>query len=613
MMKMFIIVHLPMGIVAAILTAIEYFFSTLSALSARATIRGSWLLLLHRRGKMSISRKSREVVRSLLSFALGVSWMISVAVVESNLQTAYVIAPYMKPSTQCIPVDFRMSPRNMRRFTPPLQLVVEPWVMQIAEQMQCARLRYIGTGNGNNQDQDIGNINNVYMAAPVCYERNLSFDDRDGLYATTVGLVHVSSELTLSVDMNQWNTIQLFPYSEEIVSTVTPENASYTDRIVRFDFRNCVANNISTVVTEMHTFWQTMDIKSSTISKAILYEMCVLHGASAKQELPLEVERQCTMNETYIDVSCMRRRYTENGYELNAITLTNVSSLILSGRQQASHACIDASIKVEYIFISFTLIQSILNLTATDIQRPVLIPVAFNVLSGHCETTVHVLARAAMVYSADAEWRRTLVTRFTTRLERYHLHMIATATSIFPLDKLRHVHVNDTCYVRRVEEVTAIHRDWRTTFLSFVISCTLLIAVLGCGFRSLYNKQVWLVGSTEWSINQFKMATNKQRNSQVFKKDNEEDEDDILVVVQPQPETFDTDSTESFHEEMSPRSPNANRNRVRFGIPVGTLSPLSPSSASPRYAYQMQLFDQNAERSMESPIVRNNDQGNDYH
>lgn len=183
-------------------------------------------------------------------------------------------------------------------------------------------------------------------------------------------------------------------------------------------------------------------------------------------------------------MSCMRRRY-EQGYEVNKAMLSNVSCLILSGQQQASYACIDATVRFEYIFLSSAFV---LPHSPTDMQeRPVLVPVSFSVASGHCEQTIHVLARAALVYSADAEWRRTLIAHYTTRLQRYHMLMIATATSIFPLDKLRHVQVNESCYVRRVQEVTAMYRDWRTTLLLFVISCTLLIAVLGCTFRSLYE------------------------------------------------------------------------------------------------------------------------------
>lgn len=166
-----ITIHHPVGQVAAVLTGFEFLLTAISAIALRASIRGIWLLSLHRSRRIALSAASRArrgTLADLISFIMGVWLALSVALVESNLSSGVRISNTTpKPGPHCLAMNSTALPNTLvGSITPTLRAGVEPWALAVAMQSGCDALASVGTEVGTH----IESGQKVDMAAPLCTE-----------------------------------------------------------------------------------------------------------------------------------------------------------------------------------------------------------------------------------------------------------------------------------------------------------------------------------------------------------------------------------------------------------------------------------------------------------
>lgn len=522
-----VVVYLPVGAVAALLTTCEYFLTTVTGLAARAVVRGAWLLTLHRGGAASINgraRARRALVRDSFTFLLGIWYVASVALIESNLQTTYVIDDTPMLSESCVRLDRPLRASLLESLVPPMKSVLEPWVMHIAKNLKCdgGALSSVGVGSSSNF---YGVKTDMY--APVC-STNKTVDAKS---------LNVSyKELRafpnmLSAKPGTTEIAEIFPYSTSLIRKWTGSHFGplfANDQLDRMQGGICELVNISSLHTAMSCGWISMFTESTRISTTIHRWLCSLHSSKKPSILSIAEAAPCIYKaENLIKPDCLRI-IALAGNALERAHLANVSALIVGKeRDNGSYACVDATVLIEYVFISPDSLPLMMGIHKAP-SNPVLVPTTFTIEAGHCERTTHVLGRAALIYSADAEWRQTDMADLD-RATRYHAYMIAVSSSQFPLntcDRQKSDNVGD-CYVRRVAAATEIPKDWRFMLLISAVIFSLTLMTFGIVFRMMFHGKPWTVGSTEWSLSQFMHEQGKTDEG------THEPEIDVEVIVKP--------------------------------------------------------------------------------
>lgn len=497
-MERVLTLNLPVGTVAALLTAFEYLLSTLSALCARAAIHGLWLYRLHRGGEARFDTRSRTrriLLKDILATAIGVWLVLGVALVEANLRAGFKLRA-VTDSKDCVGMRGIFIPERVKIHKPPLRVTIEPWVLRIAQDIRCRNgIDSVGVGGMTDADGT-----KVGMTAPTCA--------RDAVDVLG-GVVNATVENTLA--QRTGFVTQLKSSPSFLLFPATSENLGHSLKDVGTKSEGRRACGKSGISGYSFVGWDALFETKTMISKNMTFGMherlCAAHGTNAISQLSAEAVRSCTnKNRKRVDVPCVRKRARED--QVYQAILRNVSALFIGkDRTDACYACVSADVRVEYVFVDPKAIAVMLppalgTDSYPDPSLPVILLIKGTVIGGHCERTVAALAQAALLYSNNAVWSNSLMAKLNP-VTRFHANMMAVSTAQFPLDHLRGNESSTNsgeCLIQMVREVTEIPQDARFWILVLALVTVSCIVAVGVLFRCCFMGETWTVGSAQWSL-----------------------------------------------------------------------------------------------------------------
>lgn len=557
MMSSTIIVNFPVGVVTGILTSSEFILSLLATIAGATTVRGAWLVYLHRWGRASVTAQSRSrrlLLRDFVSFAMGIWLVASVSIVERNFEPTYVLSKESKVSPRCLRMDQPIEPALMDKLIPPVHLKVDQWIFRVSQDLQCEN----GIATVGLEGERSGTGTRETISAPVCSTEKVLLNDMN----VVVRAVKISSDSLRLIYQGQ-DYFELFPYVKP--STIEGHDPSGTLFSKKKSLGECSSRHIGGPPLSMHTMWSTLDADGQQVSNMILYELCRLHGNNTVATIDRAVEDSCRSgaNDTiqYVfDPSCIGDQAKRMGIDgvYHTVKLENMSIQLHYNERAMSFACVDSAVQVHYVFVSAEFLRHS-GLHMSHLEMSVIVPVGATVISGHCERTLNVLGRAALLFTADSEWRKTFSSRIS-RVTRYHANMMAISTSLFPLDQISDRvtassrnggnanvglngpnlgflrHRSSDCRVRIVKQATGVVID--RSFYSLVIAtavCSLLVVMAAILRLTIcLSGYSWTVGSAKWALMEF------------AKKEAKEPQ----IVVQPEIDLELAQGNENFAEAL---------------------------------------------------------------
>lgn len=485
-----IIVDTQVGTLAAILTALEYLLSTLSALSIRAAMHGFWLVGLHRGGKAPLdtqNRTRRSTHKDILGALIGIWLVVGVALVESNLQVGIKMSRTPENSTACVSVYGRYRVNRVYRNVPPYRTTVEPWVLRVASMLDCKSVGIASVGVGGWIDA-LGIRQN--MSAPTCDHNAVNVDQ--GEVALNMSSFRLEKEY-FKFDLDENPSISLFP---DDTANLGKDNSrtKYEGSGV------CSQKGISNFFYGVSFKLETVFASGLNMSFGLHERVCALHNSLPVRAIPKDQVTPClTGGKRAINVTCVRHSLLSS--QIHSTVLKNVSALFVgSGIGGMSYGCPWAKVLQEYTFIDPEIVTGIVPDSRASL--PVLLMLSARAIDGYCERTVGLLGQAALLYSADAVWRNDALAALDRR-KRYYAYLIAVSSTQFPLDWVsgeESAMGEDGCFVHEVREATEIPVDWRFWTLMCGLLCVVIVMVMGAAFRLLYTGESWTVGSAQWSL-----------------------------------------------------------------------------------------------------------------
>lgn len=495
------IVRFTIGNVAAFLTIAEF----LIGFSSHAFIHGAWLLSIRRSDKPAFDirhRKQRRHLKTILVLIITTYLVLSVAFVESDLRSKYAMSREPDISFDyCINVNRSIRPQMLLWLPPPFHLEVAPWILHVVEDLNCNKkggIDSIGTG----RDISYSNESRVYNA-PTC---------REIVHVTnpsaTVGVLTGKGKI-LVFSVGRSDIFEILPYDDTRIGRFF--NAVMTDTLLPEAVSPCVERGISPVITPISISAQNSVASSGNFTSEILSTICRLHGSGpviSSFNSPTASEKlvqKCVHRKSLsLNVSCaisltetVREVYTYS------VDLEDMSVLIVGKRKHSpSYVCLISNIPYHYIFMNATWLQQYVIVRLDfALNLPILVPTKIEVISGHCEETVHVLGRSALLYTMTSEWKEDSMSR-VEQISRYHAFMMSVSGSTYAMDKINPYGKGEQrrpCGVRRVFEVTDVPTNWRYVILCLGIGMSIVLMALGFSFRCLAGSN-WEVGSTNWTI-----------------------------------------------------------------------------------------------------------------
>lgn len=490
------VINLPIGTVAALLTSCEYLLSTIAALSARAAVHGSWLYSLHRGGEASIgvaARMKRNIRKDIIGSIIGVWLVISVALVESNLYSSVVVSRSLVVSPMCISTSQPFPITLFGELIPSMRAIVEPWVIGVVDTLNCqGGLSTIGGGAGT----DIYG-KKLNLSAPVCDQSAIVPPQQVFI---RLSRVYIGSQ-QIVFQPSRTAIFEIIPYSRRGIGLALPRlGPEYEGQ------GPCGAKGISTYLPGLRHGWITVSASAHNVSVSVLESVCEQHSAPVRP-ISFDLAESCTdFKSKALDLSCVYIQTSED--DVYSATIHDTSAIFVGkSGTDPSYACLNASVRIDYVFLPPSMFTKMTPPVA--VTMPVLVPVQVAAVSGYCERTVHILGRAALVYSADAEWLHSELYGLDRRT-RYHAFMIAVSSSQFPLANIRNSPSEmfsavtpegyEPCLLRGVNEVTLVPWNWCLWLLIFGVSMAGAVMIVGLTLRMLFSGESWRVGSAQWSL-----------------------------------------------------------------------------------------------------------------
>ncbi|CDF35218.1 unnamed protein product [Chondrus crispus] len=327
------------------------------------------------------------------------------------------------------------------------------------------------------------------MSAPVCVDKHLRVNSK--IIQATFTVIEVKM-FFLQPRVPDSESYVLFPHSckgmgRRIGHLADSEGKGPCGRRGISGFFNCASPTL-----------QTTHVHYLNVSKALHDEKCVQHGEKSVRAVPKDTVSVCIQARS-INGKCLLARAPK---ELIHIYRSSRASALFLGQdiRSQAYACPDVIVEEKYIFIDPSFISKLSNSSTTRLK--LLVVLSARVAEGSCEPTVNVLGQAALMYTADAGWRRDELSKYDKQI-LYHAYMMAVSSSQFPLNRVEgkeSATINGSCYIKPVAGVTEIAWDWRLFLLVSGLVCSVLIITASAVFRLIYTGESWAVGSAHWSL-----------------------------------------------------------------------------------------------------------------
>lgn len=420
---------------------------------------------------------------------------------ESSLQPGISIQQQLVHSEFCVSVNARMTSDRVSRHKPPFRVTIEPWCLYTAQMLGC-RYGIATVGVGGSTDSSGMKQN---MTAPSCVQQPLELST---VFVEVKQLMVAKTGFHLL--MRHSSGYLILPHNNTSLGT----SLEYVGPLGEGKM-HCGNIQVSGYAIAPFTVFQSRQYHLSNITNAIHQQMCQIHGDTPLKVIDTNRTDACAFRLGKIQkgkpinglhVDCLAKTATaEESFQL---TLPNVAALFVSNdTESANFACLQASLKVEYIFVHHKLIAEAFARGRFDTtpgpRFPLLIPTKISVIDGICQRTIAPLAQAALFFSTETEWEQSSLASIN-RTDRFYAYMMAVSAGLFPLNNLpspeRSTDSDGTCMVRPVKNVTFVPRNWRLYLLCIGLLLAFLTIVIAIAFRCFYTGESWKVGSAHWSL-----------------------------------------------------------------------------------------------------------------
>lgn len=575
--------NVEVGTLAAILTVFEYVLSTIAAISARASIHGLWLLRLHRGGSLPNDAKDlkrRAFRKDIFSFLLSVWLVAGVALLEANLRPSVRIKNRVIKSDHCVSVYGKYESYRTKSHVPPYRALVENWVLTAANGLNCGEYGIASIGTGGMTDS-MGKRQN--MAAPVCATEKVEVGKE--IIGVKIDLTEVE-DTYLKFEIGATAAYAILPYSSENLGK-DDENIGISQEGKGI----CGERGISALHTEFGSEYGTTFVQYGNLSYALHERICDAHpGRVQSSQVIANTASPSWLHsvDAYIRVDVLRSQARSD--QIFKYTISDAYFLFQGKKiDDPTYACTNGTMEIEYVFASAPdvarQLRKFRGQTAAIPTNPVLMQTSARMLEGHCERAIGPVSFAALLYSADAEWRNDHLAKvMKDKRMRYHMYAMAVSSAQFPLNGVQGdetpKNAEGECWVRPIDNVTKVKLDWRMLVMLIGFVVAFLVIGMSILFRCLFPGESWQVGSTMWSLRQFIDEDEEENNMasavvEVFPMDDESAEKRRKqdAIVSKRSRMF-LKNVDSFDDSLENGLALQDTKSIKFGYRVRTLRDL---------------------------------------
>lgn len=494
----------PINNVAAVLTASEFLFATITALLARRALQGFDLVHLHTRGSLCLNRwypvfRSRS--KDVIILLLGLWLVVAVSLVESGLSTSFQISSRIAEPPGCVRMDTNLS-LSMSNFVLPPVVRMKEWTSFIASSSECrnSSFRTVYSAVPHNSPQTPGKV-----YSPTCLQDQPPFRSNASENITwNVGTLN-GSPSTFEMSNPSSPTFEILPFS--LRANRFSKNSSTP--VISDDIGDM--STCETLLGHSLTAWDSKTIEGEwesaltdykAIWKFIAETVCIIHGQQPVSTVPQRALRLCSnfLEGTTINMQCLARKSKTFKYPVYSATMDNSAVLLhsegLNLKKYTPLVCLNATITINYVLAGFFK------------EQISILPVSVQVLDGICERTLPFLGRAALLHTVFAEWENTDFAKLD-RWSRYRSLLLDLAPSVLNLATLQNSKepYGQDCEMSEIDEVTLLHKNSGFYFLLVGVILSFLFCLLGLLMLLVFRNRRIEIGTTEWAFH--KLAEKK--------------------------------------------------------------------------------------------------------
>lgn len=504
-MSSFILLPLSNGQAAASLTAIEFIIGLLVVWGIETLIAGTWLLLLHRRKKVSFesyrSYPRNQLSHKRLTFFLTllITGLLAafVAILESRLEDKFGISPETASTTRWVRMNESVDSTPGFVDSPPQNFKLDPKSIDVAQVIDCEygidTLSFESSSNGKGLvtlDEEAS------ILVPICrVEQDTSIQNITGIEND------FSKELTFYYRSHQYLTFSeeksfVFPYKPSDLNTITNQGKNISVA------KNCKTKNISTISTASRPYGVAFDIGGMSeyaTSQMVLSKICEKHEERSVTFNRRELENKlCVINgfgdSMDIDHGCVLNYYSKYNLDTFNVTLDDMSVLFTYYRPRnqmvkSAVLCSDATVQYEYVLVPSALVKS-----KPKSKQNTIIPINWKVINGRCENTYYPLGLSALIYSTYAEWNPNNLGKLKDipRHQRYHAYLESLARLNFPFDaKIGASNVRENVTFQTTETKTLVKLDLTFYLLISAMITSFIIITVSLLYQIFIPKEAW--------------------------------------------------------------------------------------------------------------------------
>lgn len=449
--------------------------------------------------------KMRMFRRELIGFLLTVWFALSIALVETSLQSVLLVRTTPSKSRTCLQMDRLYDVAPVTVATPPFRYSIDDWALNIGQQLGCDETGLLSIDLGGIEGP-AGDGNST--RAPMCVDKSKGSNQfypwiDQGFVDIERFKVHENGLFTENP------VLSIIPYDNN-VGLSRPRDTNLSEPYIPID--TCDALNIAAIPLRYFREWDIANVDDYNVTRNILKQMCTnLDKSSLPKQVPRPFFDPC-LSRFYINMTCVRVS-VPSAYH-SSVIVSNASMLIIQEADKEDFietpettqatipsrtvACPEVELNISYVLLPVERIYEKYNSTIIEGQTPInstiMVPYRIQKIGGvQCEPSLHILGFSALIYTANLEWESSQVVRSEVgRTRRYQTFMIAMARTIYPFDQFKlqlpknTSAYTDECNLRKIEEVTLVLRNWGFYLLICITLVNMLFSILSFAFQCIF-------------------------------------------------------------------------------------------------------------------------------
>lgn len=466
-----IVIPISTGNVAAILTALEFIIASAVVYCIDSFLSSVWILRLKKKKKLTINEKTSKyhnTRKEILSFIIGIIFVISVAFVESGLVEKRTITNKIQYSDLCATMSEDYNPNLLKKTKPPVSFKLDTISQEIASNLDCP----FGIDTLEFGAESFIQSGTIPFYVPNCA-------------ASPAPVLSHSNMSKFFVNEIVFDEHLMFSEFFQSPFYIIPNNISANFREARLELEvgqlqkaePCEARNLSSIAYVAEE-WKSTEVDDLHIARLILERICNQHDESAVPISDSDLPNDCRGGSQIINITCLRTFATTNEGMAQSVELQDVSLLMVLGDEAENfnakgYACTDSTVMYEYVLVPESVV-----LSGSSNKKYMIVPTSISIKSGRCEFSPHAVGIGAVIYAARTTWYSDLneILSDLTHHQRYYAYLMAIARSYYPYFDLYSSHaVNRTaCQFRIAGSGTVIQIQW----IFIVMICAFILSVV---------------------------------------------------------------------------------------------------------------------------------------